>query len=610
MAKTAMDDRDAVTATAAGPAAKRVKTEAKPQADAETGADAWLAPITPAVRRAAKAFFQTSAAAAAPAEAWAAGEPRSYVSPDGRVTVDGVCFNHVELTGLFGEPLLAAAQAAVVALAQELKLNDLYHFFQTPHLQTATDPAIREICDRLYSPAFLQLIQDLTGITLTAQMDLSGHRYPPGGHLLCHDDDIVENAAQRRRIAFILYLVDADWSAAHGGALTMYEADAAGQPTPRAPKRIQPRRGLLAFFEVGNTSYHEVAEVLVPPAAAAAAGGAARALSRVSISGWFYSQDAAPRDRHRERHAQWLADWFNPAYRGGAAHPSTQQIVQHFHQEGTITLHDVVNGVTEENDSATPPAPWLDAATLAALVPAPLPISKGRYLRMPPLTKPLHASLTRLEQLQALSTTPCFRGWLSDLSGLTLGPLPVIHEVRVFRPGDYELVHDHYPDAQGLEVILCLQSNTANLPVKQVNPEQGGDVSNDDDDDDAGVPGTMFWLAEDADEPLATISPVSGSLTMVVKDAGVSSFVKYVTQPCQPRIDLHMVWPVISDDDDDDDDSGSEKDQEDNDDDGLDGDEAASPAGSEDDGASNDGEPDDSDDGGRLSASLPPSEEA
>ena len=49
----------------------------------------------------------------------------------------------------------------------------------------------------------------MTGLrTLAEPLDTSAAQYAKGGHLLCHDDDL-----SGRVIAFIVYLVDEDWTA-------------------------------------------------------------------------------------------------------------------------------------------------------------------------------------------------------------------------------------------------------------------------------------------------------------------------------------------------------------------------------------------------------------
>lgn len=91
-------------------------------------------------------------------------------------------------------------------------------------------------------------------------------RLPPfPDYLLCHDDEL-----ERRRIAFIIYLVPEDWDiATDGGALDLYESG----PTPecnvvppgsgdyhpwRVVRSLPPARNCLAFFEVCSKSFHQV----------------------------------------------------------------------------------------------------------------------------------------------------------------------------------------------------------------------------------------------------------------------------------------------------------------------------------------------------------------
>ena len=87
-----------------------------------------------------------------------------------------------------------------MSLQFNLKSNDLYHFYQTKDLISATvhpaprqalpkqrpdtwtgtqSPALRELREVLYSEAFVRLIGTIAGVTLNRNMDMSGHRYPP-----------------------------------------------------------------------------------------------------------------------------------------------------------------------------------------------------------------------------------------------------------------------------------------------------------------------------------------------------------------------------------------------------------------------------------------------
>lgn len=79
---------------------------------------------------------------------------------------------------------------------------------------------------------------------MTDTVDIAGQVYEKGGHLLCHDDEL-----EGRVLAFILYLVDPEWTEEDGGALELFDVDENGQPS-RIANKIVPMWNTLAFFEV------------------------------------------------------------------------------------------------------------------------------------------------------------------------------------------------------------------------------------------------------------------------------------------------------------------------------------------------------------------------
>lgn len=102
------------------------------------------------------------------------------------------------------------------------KSNDLYEFYQSEDLRLSRKPHIAALKNAIYSHEFFAMMSILTGIDLDPSViDLNGNQYHEGCYLLCHDDDI-KNEKEGRRIAFILYLVDEDWSAGDGGALDLF----------------------------------------------------------------------------------------------------------------------------------------------------------------------------------------------------------------------------------------------------------------------------------------------------------------------------------------------------------------------------------------------------
>lgn len=161
------------------------------------------------------------------------------------------------------------------------KLNDLHDFFQSPDLIKSPLETFIKISPSLESiiPSMTNSIKSwketlfkLTDITLNNTIDCACQIYKTGGRLLCHDD-----ALEGRRIAYILYLVDEEWSEADGGALELFTTDLKNGHPDHVAMRITPKQNLLAFFEVTPISYHQVAEVM-----------AKKNKPRRSMTGWFH----------------------------------------------------------------------------------------------------------------------------------------------------------------------------------------------------------------------------------------------------------------------------------------------------------------------------------
>ncbi|KAF6252117.1 Oxoglutarate and iron-dependent oxygenase degradation C-term-domain-containing protein [Scenedesmus sp. NREL 46B-D3] len=81
-------------------------------------------------------------------------------------------------------------------------------------------PALMALRGAIYSQEFRQFVEGITGVgDLSDKTDLSCNVYAQGGHLLNHDDVI-----GTRAVSFIIYLTDPDepWAAEDGGALELY----------------------------------------------------------------------------------------------------------------------------------------------------------------------------------------------------------------------------------------------------------------------------------------------------------------------------------------------------------------------------------------------------
>ncbi|CAF2711410.1 unnamed protein product [Rotaria sp. Silwood2] len=154
------------------------------------------------------------------------------------------------------------------------KNNDLYKFQQSDDLANVTLPAIEQIKQFVYVD-FKDWLAQATNIRFSDKIDMTCSKYDYTDYLLCHDDDI-HGTIEGRRIAFIYYLVPDDWKETDGGALDLFDTDEENQPCCIV-KSLLPKRNRLAFFEVTDKSYHQVAEVLNEKQGA-----------RLSVNGWLH----------------------------------------------------------------------------------------------------------------------------------------------------------------------------------------------------------------------------------------------------------------------------------------------------------------------------------
>ena len=151
-------------------------------------------------------------------------------------------------------------------------------------------------------------------------------------HLLCHDDEL-----EGRRVAFILYFVK-DWSEKDGGTLDLFDRDDFGDPKDIV-KRLVPKINSMAFFEVTEKSFHQVAEVLTTDK------------QRLSVTGWFHGKSYQRPEKEVEKPLTSLESsedideddfysWINPMY----LEPDIQaEISTKFEETSEISLPDFLD---------------------------------------------------------------------------------------------------------------------------------------------------------------------------------------------------------------------------------------------------------------------------
>lgn len=210
----------------------------------------------------------------------------------------------------------------------DLRYSDMYRFRQSMDLLSYIDhnQTIKQLRMEMFSPLFLSHLERLFELeqgSLEENVgDMSAQSYLEGDYLLCHDDRL-----DTRQIAFVLYLVDEDFSNGNermendqyriqsrnsiqiqsrnhdnnelkkdhkndnetdnfndGGALEFFITDDLNRPLifdnenneNHLNQLIYPKKNMLILFRVSMISFHQVQEVLK------------KDKNRLAISGWYH----------------------------------------------------------------------------------------------------------------------------------------------------------------------------------------------------------------------------------------------------------------------------------------------------------------------------------
>ncbi len=179
-------------------------------------------------------------------------------------------YPHFHIEHFLHEAKALALRKAITKQQYELKVADLFQFYQTSDLtkidHCGSSKIIGEFISLLQHPDFRLYFQTITGEKIaTSQIDLFASLYKDTHFLLPHDDQL-----EGRKIAFMLYLTTLRQK--DGGILQLFECKNK-TPTPKT-KDIIPEFNSFIFFKVSPISFHQVTEVLRP-------------INRLTLSGWY-----------------------------------------------------------------------------------------------------------------------------------------------------------------------------------------------------------------------------------------------------------------------------------------------------------------------------------
>ncbi|KAI9142024.1 Oxoglutarate and iron-dependent oxygenase degradation C-term-domain-containing protein [Paraphysoderma sedebokerense] len=458
-------------------------------------------------------------------------------------------FQAGHLFDILDPAFLRSVKAELLSLPFTLKQNDLYNFYQTTQdLASIEQPFIKQLRETIYSDEFVGLLSSITGLKLDkSRVDLSGHRYPPGGYLLCHDDDIQDTEKKiGRRIAFIIYLVDESWSKDDGGRLDLYSCDDSLNPS-KIETSLYPQFNSLAFFPVTSTSYHQVSENLNPK------------IDRISISGWFHGPIEETPILKRFFTPQNLPSYTSPELKDpikldlddiAALKPFINSsylnpkmllsLSSHFIDTSSITLQDFLR--SDFYDAVSKEF----ANPLTKFTPnlgPPHSQSFQLIASIPPTLSSSESSPSLIKELYNLLSSPPFLRLLSSITNLSFSMLR--SSIRRFIPGNYTLIHDHFKEPLGLDFTLYVFPPSPSNHSPEWDEEFGGG---------------MYYLAEGIDEVLCSVIPKENALCLVLRDEGVRRFVRYISACRQERDEeeksrreFNVVWGVYEESKDDDD---------------------------------------------------------
>lgn len=150
-----------------------------------------------------------------------------------------------------------------------LEDHDLYRFLRTEDFKTSTIKEIREIRNYFISEEIIKFLESITKTTLNKnKITIHSLKMSNTHYLLCHNDKV-----ENRKIAFIYYLTELKEK--DGGKFEFFNSNTKKLPEPETIKSIIPKANTLNIFEVTETSYHQITEILTDK-------------ERITIGGWYY----------------------------------------------------------------------------------------------------------------------------------------------------------------------------------------------------------------------------------------------------------------------------------------------------------------------------------
>eukprot|EP00730_Choanoeca_flexa_P012969 TRINITY_DN4827_c0_g1_i1.p1 TRINITY_DN4827_c0_g1~~TRINITY_DN4827_c0_g1_i1.p1 ORF type:complete len:596 (+),score=157.51 TRINITY_DN4827_c0_g1_i1:124-1788(+) len=524
-------------------------------------------------------------------------------------------YSHCVLSPLCPDEVLQQVRDEIISnLETKFKETDLFKLYQTTDLANVDEsqpelaaklPTLLQLRDALYAPDFRKFISTITGCgELTSRVDMAASAYAEGSHLLCHDDVI-----GTRAVSFIIYFSAEDWSAKDGGALELFPLDpttkvdhplgndgpsAQGVPLPAPTTRLLPLFNTMAFFRVTpGQSYHAVQEVMRDGS------------PRLSIQGWYHGPSAPPggdmaslnqlkvakleqqplvalpyelpaqASPLSDEEVRELSAFMNPTY---LKPESIGAMAERFQAESSIQLRHFLTGKAAQRIQIT--AMGADAQDglledglpeddvgVSACWSAQGPAHMQRFLRFEAdkaaeedKGNATQAGLALYNVQEQLFSTPAFGKWLQLVTDGRVRSFA--GQVRRFRSGlDYTVAHHGQLEAEERLDVSLTFVNDQSEEAKMV--WASGDVGAFEcylaAEKEDNVAAEVYCDDDAEGNDLLSVSAVSNTLSIVLRDPGTMRFVKYVSGAAlSSRWDVSGVYTIEYDDDDDEMDDGDD----------------------------------------------------
>mmetsp|Transcript_14322 Transcript_14322/g.18716 ORF Transcript_14322/g.18716 Transcript_14322/m.18716 type:complete len:585 (-) Transcript_14322:135-1889(-) len=524
-------------------------------------------------------------------------------------------YSHGLFESVFREDFLRKVKDEIKKTSKvTFKESDLFRVYQSIDMANLSDkdhsdtlPTVLELRRILYSDAWRSLIERMCGLehgTLTGKVDCACNCHAPGCHLLCHDDVI-----GTRKISYIIYLTELDWTEKEGGALELYDRSISKEdeqqsdqdwpgfeePSSIPSGLVLPIFNNMAFFTVEpGVSYHAVQEVLGDR-------------PRLSLQGWYHAakvpdhiesatlqqlkKEASKQESYTsfvypdgakvtpelsDEDSKYLSEYLHPTY---LTKDALNDICKQFEEDSSVQLRnffrqdwvDKLDEARKQEEKATSKSaghPDYYSQGVGGDWTLVGPAHKQRFLEYcgsPASINGTESAGSMLSHLKekVLCSVP-FQRFLARITSLGL-PLGHRGHVRRFRKGlDYTVAHYGILTQQSvLDATVCfVEGSGQDLATSEVEGEAEDEPDESDimwQSGDCG--GFECYIAADesgeaADEynqnddtELLSVSASNNTLSLVYRDPGTMRFVKYVgsTAPSS-RFDISMEYEVEDND--------------------------------------------------------------